>query len=245
MGKLDHKVAIITGAAQGIGAACAELFIKEGAKVVLTDINETLGKQVAATFHEQAMFITHDVSKRADWEHVLTETRKRFGEVDVLVNNAGIVIQKPFEEATDEDFHLTYNINQFGVYLGMHVCYPSLKTSKEGSIINVSSTSGFVGKAGLMAYNGSKFAVRGMTKSAALEFAKDNIRVNSVHPGFIKTPMTEEHISEAYKQKAIQDTPLKRAGEACEVAKMILFLACDDSSFSTGSEFIIDGGRLA
>ena len=245
MRSLDNKVAIITGAAQGIGAACAELFIQEGARVILTDINETLGAKQANKLGEFAHFIKHDVSKRADWERVLKETHDTFGEVDILVNNAGIVIQKSFNEATDEDFHKTYRINQFGVYLGMNISYPSLKKSGNSSIINISSTSGFVGKAGLMAYNASKFAVRGMTKSAALEFAKDNIRVNSVHPGFIKTPMTDDNISETYKQKAIQDTPLKRAGEAIEVAKMILFLASDASSFSTGSEFITDGGRLA
>ncbi|MFH5881054.1 SDR family NAD(P)-dependent oxidoreductase [Liberiplasma polymorphum] len=245
MKKINQKVAIITGASQGIGAACAKLFIEEGAKVVLSDINEEKGLLLAKTLGENALFIKHDVSKREDWEAVLLKTNQVFGQVDILVNNAGIVIQKPFEQATDEDFHKTYMVNQFGVYLGMNVCYPSMKLAGGGSIINVSSTSGFRGKAGLMAYNASKFAVRGMTKSAALEFAKDNIRVNSVHPGFINTPMTMDNISEEYKQKAINDTPLKRGGEALEVAKMILFLACDDSSFSTGSEFITDGGRLA
>lgn len=245
MNKLKNKIAIITGGAQGIGAACAQLFIKEGAFVIISDINEEKGNKLANDLGEKALFVKHNVALREEWDQVLKVTKSTFGDVDILVNNAGIVIQKPFSEATDEDYHTTYMINQFGVYLGMHVCYESMKNCKKGSIINVSSTSGFVGKAGLMAYNASKFAVRGMTKSAALEFAKDNIRVNSVHPGFINTPMTEDNISEAYKQKAINDTPLKRAGSSNEVANMVCFLASDDSSFSTGSEFITDGGRLA
>ncbi len=243
--KLENKIAIITGAAQGIGEATAKLFIEEGCKVVLTDINQEKGSQLSERLGKNALFIHHDVSLRNDWQTVLKQTQLTFGDVDILVNNAGIVIQKPFNEATDEDFHKTYMINQFGVYLGMDVSYPSMKRNPCGAIINVSSTSGFVGKKGLMAYNASKFAVRGMTKSAALEFAEDNIRVNSVHPGFIHTPMTDESISETYKKKAIKDTPLKRGGDALEVAKMILFLASDASSFSTGSEFIVDGGRLA
>jgi len=243
--KLENKIAIITGAAQGIGEATAKLFIDEGCKVVLTDINQEKGSLLSESLGPNALFIHHDVSSRNDWQTVLKQTQLTFGDVDILVNNAGIVIQKPFNEATDEDFHKTYMINQFGVYLGMDVCYSSIKNNSFGAIINVSSTSGFVGKKGLMAYNASKFAVRGMTKSAALEFAEDNIRVNSVHPGFIHTPMTDESISEAYKKKAIEDTPLKRGGDALEVAKMILFLASEESSFSTGSEFIVDGGRLA
>ncbi|MCR3906973.1 MAG: glucose 1-dehydrogenase [Tenericutes bacterium] len=245
MGKLEGKVAIITGAAQGIGAATAQLFVNEGAFVVLTDIQDDKGKEVAKSLGEKAVYIHHDVSSRKEWEHVLNETEKLFGYVSVLVNNAGIVIQKPLEKYSDEDFHKLYMVNQFGVYLGMMVTYPSMENVGGGSIINISSTSGFRGKAGLMGYNASKFAVRGMTKSAALDFASKNIRVNSVHPGFINTPMTLDHISDEYKEKAMKDTPLGRGGEPEEVAKTILFLACDDSSFSTGSEFITDGGRLA
>ena len=208
MGILDGRVAIITGAAQGIGAETARLFVKEGACVVLTDVQDAKGKEVAQSLGDNVMFLHHDVSLRDDWEFVLKETEKRFGYVSILVNNAGIVIQKPLIETTDEDFHKTYMINQFGPYLGMMVTYPSMEKAGKGSIINISSTSGFRGKAGLMAYNASKFAIRGMTKSAALDFADKNIRVNSVHPGFINTPMTQDHISEAYKQKAIKDTPL-------------------------------------
>lgn len=245
MGKLDGKVAIITGAAQGIGAETAKLFIEEGAYVVLTDIQDEKGKKIADALGSRALFMHHDVSIRKAWENIVKETEKQFGYIDILVNNAGIVIQKPLEETTDEDFHKTYMVNQFGVYLGMMIVYPSMTHKEKGSIINISSTSGFRGKAGLMAYNGTKFAIRGMTKSAALEFASKNIRVNSVHPGFIHTPMTLDNISDEYKEKAIKDTPLNRGGEPIEVAKLILFLASDDSSFSTGSEFITDGGRLA
>ncbi len=245
MKKFNEEVVVITGAAQGIGASSAKLFIEAGASVVLTDILAEKGEALAKKLGQNAVFMKLDVTKRSDWENVVQQTIKTFGNISVLVNNAGIVMQQPFETAKDEDFHKTYMVNQFGVYLGMHVVYPSMKQLKKGAIINVSSTSGFRGKAGLMAYNGSKFAVRGMSKSAALEFAPDNIRVNSVHPGFIHTPMTDDNISEAYKQKAIEDTPLKRGGDAEEVAKMIVFLASDDASFSTGSEFIVDGGRLA
>jgi len=239
------QVAIITGASQGIGKATAIKFIEEGLKVVLTDIQGEEGLKVAQSLGENALFIEHDVAKREDWENVIAKTEAHFGPVSILVNNAGIVIQKPMEEQTDAFFHKTYEVNQFGVYLGMLTVYESMKKAGQGSIINLSSTSGFRGKAGLMAYNATKFAVRGLTKSAALEFAKDNIRVNSVHPGFIETPMTMNNITEEYKQKAIKDTPMNRAGKASEVAEMIYFLASSASSFSTGSEFITDGGRLA
>lgn len=244
MTSLKNKVAIVTGAAQGIGKATAIKLIEAGAMVVLTDINEE-GREVALFLGERALFVRHDVSKRADWNHVLTQTQLHFGEVSVLVNNAGIVIQNPEPQDMDEVFQKTYEVNQLSVYLGMTCVYPSMIKMGGGSIIHLSSTSGFRGKAGLMAYNATKFAVRGLTKSAALEYASDNIRVNSVHPGFIDTPMTRDHISLEYQQKAIQDTPLKRAGSPFEVAEMIVFLASDASSFSTGSEFIVDGGRLA
>lgn len=244
MSSLNNKVAIVTGAAQGIGKATAIKLIEAGAYVVLTDINEQ-GREIALSLGEKALFVRHDVSKRDAWNHVLQQTQQHFGEVSILVNNAGIVMQNPEPEEADEIFQKTYEVNQLSVYLGMTCVHPSMKKMGGGSIINLSSTSGFRGKAGLMAYNATKFAVRGLTKSAALEYASDHIRVNSVHPGFIDTPMTRDHISLEYQQKAIQDTPLKRAGTAAEVAEMIVFLASDASSFSTGSEFIVDGGRLA
>lgn len=244
MKSLENKVAIVTGAAQGIGKATAIKLLEAGAFVVLTDLNEA-GQTLAQSLGERALFVSHDVRLRASWETVLEQTRTHFGEVDILVNNAGIVLQNPSPEEADAVFQHTYEVNQLGVYLGISCVAPSMKKKGGGAIINLSSTSGFRGKAGLMAYNATKFAVRGLTKSAALEYAADHIRVNSVHPGFIDTPMTRDHIDEVYRQKAIQDTPLKRAGTAEEVADMIVFLASPAASFSTGSEFIVDGGRLA
>ena len=247
MARLAGKIAIITGGARGMGAAHAELFIKEGAKVVITDILEEEGKKTEAKLGKDCLFIKHDVTKREDWEAVVEKTKKHFGNPTVLINNAGIAVQRPWHMSTDEEYHKTYMINQFGVYLGMITVFPAMKEAGVGSIVNISSTAGMEGYAGLFSYVASKFAVRGMTKSAALEFGADNVRVNSVHPGVIRTPMTMENPDvDKSMVEAIGDTvALKRIADPIEVSNLCLYLASDESSYSTGSEFIVDGGKLA
>ncbi len=247
MARLEGKIAIITGGARGMGVAHAELFIKEGAKVVITDILEDEGKKAEARLGKACLFLKHDVTKREDWEAVMKKTKEHFGNPTILINNAGIAVQKPWDVATDDDYHKTYMINQFGVYLGIVTVFPYMKDAGVGSIINISSTAGMEGNAGLLAYNASKFAVRGMTKSAALEFGPDNVRVNSIHPGVIRTPMTMENpnIDKSMVEAIGETVPLRRIADPIEVSNLCLYLASDESSYSTGSEFIVDGGKLA
>lgn len=187
MARLQDKVIIITGAAQGMGATHARLCVKEGAKVVLTDINAEKGQALASDLGENALFIQHDVTSEQDWAEVIEKTQAQFGAVNVLVNNAGITMAKSILDVSLEDYRRIIEINQVSVFLGMKAVIPSMKSSQTGSIINISSINGLVG--GAVGYTDSKFAVRGMTKAAALECAPFGIRVNSVHPGVIATPM--------------------------------------------------------
>lgn len=243
MGKLDDKVAIITGASQGMGASHAKLFINEGAKVVITDINEEKGQQLAKTLGDNALFVKQDVSSEADWQKVIQTTLDRFGKLDILVNNAGISFNKSLEEITVDDYLKIFKINQLSVFLGTKYAAEAMKKNGSGSIVNISSMNGLVG--GAVGYTDTKFAVRGLTKAAALQLAHDGIRVNSVHPGVISTPMIHQGDSEAVIKEFAKAIPLQRVAEPEEVSKMVLFLASDDSSYSTGSEFVIDGGMTA
>lgn len=245
MGRLDGKVALITGGARGMGASHAELFIKEGAKVVITDILD--GSDVAKRLGDHCKFIQHDVTKREDWERAVKETEDTFGPISILINNAGIAKFAPYQTRTDEDYDLHYRINQLGVYLGMQITAPSMERAGIGSMINISSIAGLAGSAGLMAYTATKFAVRGMTKVAALDYGSLNIRVNSIHPGVIRTPMTMENPNvDVSLVEAMGDTvALGRIADSIEVSRLALFLASDESSYSTGSEFVIDGGQTA
>lgn len=243
MVRLEGKIAIITGGARGMGASHARKFVEEGAKVVITDILEKDGEALANELGKNSLFVKHDVTNEDEWNTVVEKAEETFGFVNVLVNNAGIGLNKPIEEITVEEYMKVININQVGVLLGMKTVVPSMKKAKGGSIINISSLSGFGGTYGQVAYDASKFAVRGMTKTAALEFADHNIRVNSVHPGVIETPILIGHEETI---KSISDQiPMKRIGQPEEVSKLIVFLASDESSFSTGSEFTIDGGTRA
>ncbi|MFE3602659.1 SDR family NAD(P)-dependent oxidoreductase [Streptomyces sp. NPDC059096] len=247
MGKLDGKVAIITGAAQGMGASHARRFVREGAKVALTDLNEEWGRKIADELGENALFLRHDVTSLADWARVLQETEEAFGTVTVLVNNAGILGPvTPTVELDEEEYLRVCAVNQHSQYYGMKTVIPSMRRAGGGSIVNVSSIAGIVSIVGSpnLAYVGSKFASRGMTKHVAVQYGPDNIRANSVHPGYIKTPMmaaaTDENgggIAEA--------VPLRRMSEADEVSSLVLFLASDDSSYISGTEHIIDGGLTA
>ena len=240
--KLENRVAIITGGAQGMGASHARRFVKEGAKVVVTDILEEKGKAVAQELGENAIFIKHDVTKAEDWDKVIKETESKFGPVNILINNAGIGFVKLIEDMTEEEYRMEIDINQVSIFLGMKAVLPSMKKTKNGSIVNISSAAGLIALPQYVAYSGSKFAVRGMTKVAALEFADYGIRANSVHPGLIDTPMTQDENNAASLAEFAKSIPLKRAAQPEEVTNLVLFLASDDSSYSTGSEFVIDGG---
>ncbi len=245
MGRLDGKVALITGGARGMGASHAELFLKEGAKVVITDILD--GTETAKKLGKNCTFMKHDVTKREDWEKVVSETEKLYGPVTVLVNNAGIAKLKPWDQTSDEDYDLHYRINQLGVYLGMQVTVHSMIKAGIGSIINISSIAGMGGGANAMPYVATKFAVRGMTKVGAIDWGKHNIRVNSVHPGVIRTPMTMENpdVDKSLVEQMGEMNPLGRIADSIEISNLVLYLASDESSFSTGSEFIADGGQIA
>ncbi len=243
MKRLEDKVAIITGAAQGMGASHARKFIEEGAKVVLTDLNEVKGEHLAKELGANAFFIKQDVTNEGDWERVVSETEAKFGPINVLVNNAGITMSKSLLEISAEEYSRILNINQLSVFLGMKSVIPSMKKTKNASIVNISSINGLVG--GAIGYTDSKFAVRGMTKAAALEFAADGIRVNSVHPGVIATPMVMQEDTKDAVEEFAKHIPVQRVAQPEEVSNLVLFLASDDSSYSTGSEFVIDGGITA
>ncbi|MDN7227822.1 glucose 1-dehydrogenase [Planococcus sp. N064] len=243
MARLEGKVAIITGAAQGMGAAHAQKFIQEGAKVVLTDLNEEKGKALAAELGSNALFIKQNVTSEADWASVVEEAEGAFGPVNVLVNNAGITMAKSILQTTEEEYRRIVDINQVSVFLGMKAIIPSMQKAGGGSIVNISSMNGLV--AGAIGYTDTKFAVRGMTKAAAIECAHYGIRVNSVHPGVIATPMIMQEDTKAAVEAFAQHIPLKRVAQSEEVSNMVLFLASDDSSYSTGSEFVVDGGMTA
>ena len=244
MGRLEGKTALITGGARGQGAAEAQLFAEEGANVVLTDVLDEDGERTAGIIG--GTFLHHDVTSEDEWAAVVARAVELHGGVDVLVNNAGIYAEIPLEGDPD-DYRRVIEVNQVGVYLGMRAVAPVMIERGGGSIVNISSTAGMNGGSSV-AYTASKWAVRGMTKSAAVRLGRHGIRVNSIHPGPIDTPMiadTRMADSGLLDQLLQQHVPLGRMGQPEEVAKLALFLASEESSYSTGSEFIIDGGLLA
>lgn len=243
MNRLSEKVVIITGAAQGMGETHARLFLEEGAKVVLTDLNEEKGQALVDELGENAIFVKQNVASEEDWSNVIEKAEEAFGPVNVLVNNAGITMAKNMMDITLEDYRRIVDINQVSVFLGMKAVVPSMKKAGGGSIVNISSMNGLV--AGAVAYTDTKFAVRGMTKAAAINLAPMGIRVNSVHPGVIATPMVVQEDTKAAVEAFSKQIPMKRVAEPKEVSYMVLFLASDESSYSTGSEFVIDGGITA
>ncbi|MFJ7734729.1 glucose 1-dehydrogenase [Lysinibacillus sp. NPDC097287] len=243
MGRLAGKVAIITGGARGMGESHVRKFIAEGAKVVITDLNVEAGTALAQELGENAKFIKQDVSSEADWTNVVTETENAFGPVHILVNNAGISIASSIAQMTLDQYRKIVDINQVSVFLGMKAVLPSMQKTESGSIVNISSMNGLVG--GAIGYTDTKFAVRGMTKAAALEFAHYGIRVNSIHPGVIETPMVTEGDAVEQIREFAKHIPLKRMAQSEEVSNLVLFLASEESSYSTGSEFVIDGGLTA
>ena len=243
MARLEGKVAIITGAAQGMGAAHAKLFIEEGAKVVLTDLNEEKGQQTAAELGDNAIFVKQNVTSEEDWKSVVDKAVEAFGKVDVLVNNAGITMAKSILDMTLSDYRKIVEINQVSVFLGIKAVAPAMIEGGKGSIVNISSMNGLVG--GAVGYTDTKFAVRGITKAAALELSRKGIRVKSVHPGVIATPMVVQEDTKAAVEEFSKHIPIGRVAEPSEVSNLVLYLASDESSYSTGSEFVIDGGLTA
>lgn len=243
MNRLDGKIAVITGGAKGIGAATARLFVAAGAQVVLTDIDEAVGQKTASTIGPDCHFLAQDVSNQTDWQQVIAQANDRFGEIDILVNNAGIFRVHGTLETSLNDWNQMVAINQTGTYLGIQAVVPNMKKRGSGSIINMSSIAGLSGNPNAPAYAATKWAVRGLTKSVALELAPHGIRVNSVHPGLISSGMLSELNSTDTRLDA--RVPLGRQGTPDEVASVILFAASDDSAHCTGHEFVVDGGIKA
>lgn len=245
MGRLDDKIVVITGGARGQGAEEGRLFATEGATVVLTDVLDDEGRRTAAAI-QRAEYVHLDVRAEAEWERTIDGVVARHGRVDVLVNNAGVDLAKRFEQTTLEDWERLVAINQTGVFLGMRtVARTMLAAGRGGSIINVSSVAGMEGVKGRAAYGSTKWAVRGITKVGALEWGDRGIRVNSIHPGIIETPMTADlrvFTDAATRAKAERNIPLGRVGQALDIAYMALFLASDESAYCTGQEFVVDGG---
>ena len=247
--RLTGKVALITGAARGQGAVEARVFAKEGASVVLTDIRDDEGEKVAAEINElggKAHYMRHDVIEEREWVVAVARTVELFGGLHVLINNAGIFVTTVIEHTTVEEWDRIMDINARGVFLGIKHAIPAMRESGGGSIVNISSTAGLVGNPREGAYTASKGAVRLMTKSAAIQAAKDGIRVNSVHPGFIDTEMVA-FISQDPESMAeiMPKIPLGRSGTSDDIAKGALFLASDEASYVTGTELVIDGGYVA
>ena len=247
--RLEGKVALISGGARGMGAAEARLFAAEGAKVVLGDVLEEEGQKIESEIAEtggDAVFVRLDVTSESDWQRAVNTAIRRFGKLDILVNNAGIFNRALVHEQTEEDWDRVMDINGKGVFLGSKAAIPAMRESGGGSIVNISSVAGLIGSMASTSYNASKGAVRLLTKSTAIQYAKEGIRCNSVHPGPIETPMLDlvypSPEARSQRQNAI---PMGRLGNMEDVAKGVLFLASDEASYMTGSELVIDGGYTA
>jgi len=240
--RLAGKVALISGAARGMGEAHARAFVREGAKVVLGDILPEV-KDVAASLGDDALGLTLDVTDEQSWRDAVAAGEERFGKIDVLVNNAGILVIDELASTTTETFRRIMDVNALGCFLGMREVVPAIKRAGGGAIVNLSSVEGLGGNRFLIAYSGSKFAVRGMTKSAAIELARAGIRVNSVHPGGIDTPMVRAFAPDDETMKYVgKQVPLHRPGRPEEISEAVVFLASDEASYITGQTVYIDGG---
>jgi 3alpha(or 20beta)-hydroxysteroid dehydrogenase len=244
MGRLDGKVAIVTGGARGQGEAEVRLFASEGAKVIVSDVLVDAGKALAESVGDAAVFLRHDVSREEDWEAAVNLATERFGGLDVLVNNAGILHNASIARHTLEDYERVVAVNQVGVFLGTRSAIKPMTDRGGGSIVNISSGAGLRATKYSFAYSATKYAVTGMTACAALELARYKIRVNSIHPGLIDTPMVASDDPNA-NDRLVRATPLRRAGEPEEIARVALFLASDESSYMTGAHVPVDGGVTA
>ena len=254
--RLENKVALITGAAKGrrgelmgFGGACAWKFVNEGAKVMLADIDEKSGLSTLKELQDaefEVEFVRLDVTSEASWANAVASTVSRFGKIDILVNNAGTSLTKTLDETSEEDWDGQMNVHAKGSFFGIKHVAPIMKENKGGSIVNLSSINGLIGSPTATAYHVAKGGVRLLTKSAAIQYAEFSIRVNSVHPGYAETPMTEPLFNSPESLEArVSRVPMGRLGTADEIAMGILYLASDESSFVTGSELVIDGGMTA
>jgi NAD(P)-dependent dehydrogenase (short-subunit alcohol dehydrogenase family) len=245
--RLKGKVAIVTGGASGMGRSEATIFAREGARVMIADVLEKEGEEVAKGIGDAARFMKLDVTSEPEWQAVVAATEREFGKLDILVNNAGISGTYTSDLTSTEAWDRVMDINAKGVFLGMKHALPAMKRAGGGAIVNISSISGFAGQLGVhMAYNASKGAVRIMTKTAAVQWARDNIRVNSVHPGFMPAMRTSVgSANPEWRAKVLATVPMRREGKVEEVAHAVLFLASDEASYITGTELVVDGGFLA
>ena len=254
--RLEGKVALITGAAaavpgelMGFGGAAAHLFVREGAKVVITDVRDELGERAAAALRETGGDVRYrhlDVTSGSQWASAIEATVTAYGKLDILVNNAGISVAAKVEDLSEAEWDAELSVHAKGVFLGTRAAIPAMRASGGGSIVNISSIMGIVGSPDSPAYSAAKGAIRIFTKSTALQYARENIRANSVHPGYADTPLTREVFALAEVREALlRKTPMHRLGTARDIAWGILYLASDESAFVTGSELVIDGGMTA
>ncbi|MFI0485913.1 glucose 1-dehydrogenase [Actinomadura sp. 9N215] len=248
MGQLDGKVALITGGARGMGRSHVRRFLDEGAKVVFGDVLTDGGAELAAELGDAAVFVPMDVTRESDWKNAVETATTTFGALHILVNNAGIIRHKTIEEMSVDEFRRILDVNLLGQWLGVKSVTAAMREAGGGSIVNVSSTEGFIGASGLAAYSASKFGVRGLTKAAARELGEYGIRVNSIHPGGVLTPLSlQDDVVAATADSAdafLKALPLGRLGKSKEVSGLVVYLASDDSSYCTGSEVLVDGGML-
>ncbi len=245
MARLQDKVAIITGGARGMGSATSRIFAAEGAKVIIADVLDQEGENLAQELNGSAIFCHHDVSDEKSWEAVTAETEAKFGKIDVLINNAGILLFKSIAETEKQEFERVLGVNLVGTFLGIKTVGPRMVARKKGSIVNISSVDGMKGTNGLAAYSSSKWGIRGLTRVAAMELGHQGVRVNSVHPGGVDTIMSNPTFAPREKiDKGYTHIPLQRIGEPEEVARATLFLASDEASYLCGAEIAVDGGML-
>jgi 3alpha(or 20beta)-hydroxysteroid dehydrogenase len=240
MARHSSTIAIVTGGARGLGEAQARRIVEDGGRVLITDVLDDAGASLAGELGEAAAFLHQDVTSATGWADTVAYAEKIFGPVNALVNNAGIVIFKPMTDTTEEEFRRVIDVNLVGVFLGMQAVIPSMERAGGGAIVNLSSTAGMQGYKNIASYVASKYAVRGMSKTAALELAPLGIRVNSVHPGTIQTDMTAGR-----GDSEGQGIPLQRRGRPSEIASMVSFLLSEEASYVTGHEHVVDGGVLA